>query len=31
MKSLCLQCRAESRDGMADIVHYTRIIDIIWA
>ena len=35
VKSLCLQCRAESRaesrDETADIAHYTSIIDVIWA
>ena len=30
VKSLCLQCRTESCDGMADIACYTRISDVIW-
>ena len=31
VKSLCLQCRTESRDGTADIACYTCISDIIWS
>ena len=30
VKSLSLQCRTESCDGMADIACYTRISDVIW-
>ena len=29
LMSICLQCKAESCDGMADIDHYTPISDII--
>jgi len=30
VKSICLQFKAESRDGTADIAFYTRISDVIW-
>ena len=29
VKSLCLQCKAETHDGTADIASFTRISDII--
>ena len=31
VKSICLQYKAESRDGTADIARYTRISDVIWS
>ena len=31
VKSLCLQCKTESRDGTVDIERYAHISDIIWS